>query len=96
MSRKFRPYPGKVPPPPDPCPHGYASKSCCFDCTPMPPPRPHPPSRAAWRDDEAFLELAEDEWADDLARSLRGGYDGGAAQRLSYRHQGWLAARRTA
>lgn len=89
MSRKFRPGPA---PPSEPCPHGYAGASCCYECTPTPPRVPHP-SRAAWRDDEAFLEVAEDEWAADLTRSLGGGYDGGAAQRLTYRYQGWLAAR---
>jgi hypothetical protein len=49
--------------------------------------------RAAWRDDPAFIAVAAQHWADDLASANRGGYDRGATQKLTYRYQGWLAGR---
>ncbi len=50
--------------------------------------------RALWRSDAAFVDAAARAWPEDLELANRGGYDRGAAQKLTYRHQGWLAARR--
>lgn len=47
--------------------------------------------KAAWRDDAEFCVVAVGRWRDDYYRALKAGYDGGAAQRLTYRYQGWLA-----
>lgn len=48
---------------------------------------------AAWRLDVAFCEAAAKCWPEDYALAQRGGYDRGAAQKLTYRYQGWRACR---
>ena len=48
---------------------------------------------AAWRSDAVFCRLAKRRWKHDYARATKGGYDGGAAQRLTYRYQGWTACK---
>lgn len=53
--------------------------------------------QSPWRVDEVFCRVAEENWSDDYALattrnengSLR--YDKGAAGKLRYRYQGWLA-----
>lgn len=47
--------------------------------------------KAAWRDDAKFCAVAQRNWKQDYTLANAGGYDHGAAQRLTYRYQGWKA-----
>lgn len=64
-----------------PCDHATAEAKAVTDRWQRP--------RAAWRDDAEFCAVAELHWPVDYERAQRGGYDAGAAQRLTQRHEGW-------
>jgi len=48
--------------------------------------------RSAWRNDQRFCAFAQELWPEDVTLANRRGYDKGAASKLRYRYQGWMAA----